>query len=488
MFLKRVRVPDFRVLKDVDITFEPELTPSIFPVGSLNGGGKSTLLQLIFVLLHCSVHRDRREFLRNMLYGFEVDNNDDRPLAIIDLWDGTNNVILEFLACKDGHESESKLSIIEDVQEIEEKIESLKAQVQFLNDLTLKIGEISRKSQNEDDEQKYLTKLGDELVYKVLGSKRQLPLSYEEADKISRMDSCKDAVMYVREKIDLLDKERKSLVEECKEKFHSTEKITKSLSSKSLIYVCKYLTKSNQTPSGILLCHVSGLEINKANEFLEKVSQKIFLGAPTTQVFLFLNRDSRKLLFVDPRHKNGSSENSYFARVDRAKAKLPNFFPYDFFAVDLLTNMLKEARDRDFAELHETGEYGNTYKNTLKELNLFLFNKKLTLDKDFSNVGFQIEENGSSKELYPEDLSHGELKLLSIYMWIRYHNIEDAIVLMDEIEIALNPDWQYTIVRDLESWSPTSQYILATHSYELCQALSPPHVKEIEPKLVKREN
>jgi ABC-type Mn2+/Zn2+ transport system ATPase subunit len=53
MHLKRIRVPNFRVLKDVDISFEPDLVPQIFPLGSINGGGKSTLLQLIFTLLHC---------------------------------------------------------------------------------------------------------------------------------------------------------------------------------------------------------------------------------------------------------------------------------------------------------------------------------------------------------------------------------------------------------------------------------------------------
>lgn len=49
MKLLRVQVPEFRVLKNVDITFEKEFIPNIFPLGSLNGGGKSTLLQLIFV-------------------------------------------------------------------------------------------------------------------------------------------------------------------------------------------------------------------------------------------------------------------------------------------------------------------------------------------------------------------------------------------------------------------------------------------------------
>lgn len=57
MKLQRVQVPDFRVLKNVDISFEKDFLPNIFPLGSQNGGGKSTLLQLIFVLLHCSGDR-----------------------------------------------------------------------------------------------------------------------------------------------------------------------------------------------------------------------------------------------------------------------------------------------------------------------------------------------------------------------------------------------------------------------------------------------
>ncbi|CCI17390.1 hypothetical protein MICAF_2750001 [Microcystis aeruginosa PCC 9807] len=35
---------------------------------------------------------------------------------------------------------------------------------------------------------------------------------------------------------------------------------------------------------------------------------------------------------------------------------------------------------------------------------------------------------------------------------------------MDEIEIALHPDWQYRIIEDLQEWEPSNQYILATHS------------------------
>jgi hypothetical protein len=86
MHLKRVRIPNFRVLQDVDITFEPDLVPRIFPLGSINGGGKSTLLQLIFTLLHCCSDEQRIPYLQNMLDGFDIeDESGYRDLATIDL-------------------------------------------------------------------------------------------------------------------------------------------------------------------------------------------------------------------------------------------------------------------------------------------------------------------------------------------------------------------------------------------------------------------
>ncbi|HEY9710489.1 MAG TPA: hypothetical protein V6D48_19935, partial [Oculatellaceae cyanobacterium] len=104
MHLQRIQVPDFRVLKDVDITFEKEFVPRIFPLGSLNGGGKSTLLQLIFVLLHCSSDPDRTVFLKNMLNGFKIQGNaDKRVIAIVDVWDGEKTVKLEFFSYKDSY-------------------------------------------------------------------------------------------------------------------------------------------------------------------------------------------------------------------------------------------------------------------------------------------------------------------------------------------------------------------------------------------------
>ncbi len=106
MHLSRICVPSFRVLKNVDIIFEKEFTPKIFPLGSQNGGGKSTLLQLIFVLLHCSVNPDRMSFLKNFLIGFEGQNTLKRRLALFEIEDGNNVYKINYFSYADSILSE----------------------------------------------------------------------------------------------------------------------------------------------------------------------------------------------------------------------------------------------------------------------------------------------------------------------------------------------------------------------------------------------
>jgi predicted ATP-dependent endonuclease of OLD family len=374
MHLLRVQVPDFRGLKDIDITFEKDFVPKIFPLGSQNGGGKSTLLQLIFVLLHCSVDEHKKPFVQAVLQGFKILDGEKKILAIIDIWDGKKIVQLEFYC--------QKFSFVAGTLE-------------------------------ED-----------------INSENIIEICYVEN---------------FREEI-----------------FHDETRLTIT----------------------VLNCLFNNQSHEQGKSFLEKISHKIFLAAPSTQVFLFLPQNYKKLLF----RGSSKADGGYYGILDSAKSELKGFFTYDFLAVELLIELFKNARDRDFKEAIKTGHYGNSYQALIKELNLVLGNKRINLDEDFAGVNFQLYNNAETIELYPEDLSHGELKRLSIYVWLKFRNIKDAIVLMDEVEIAFHPDWQYQIISDLQEWGPSNQYILATHSYALCEALTPAHVKEIEPKLLKQQS
>ena len=379
MHLQRIQVPDFRVLKDVDISFEKEFTPHIFPLGSQNGGGKSTLLQLIFVLLHCSGNPDRVEFIQNLLHDFEVyDESGKRTLAIIDIWDGSKTVQLHFF-------------------------------------------------------------VGDETYFGNLLAEQEKLLLTMVSEKSN-----------VRKNNDIND-----IIE-----IASWPRITKYK---------KYL-----------LCQLNCVDfINE--KFLNELSNQIFLTAHISQIFLFLHPDNRKSLFKT----QANNQTNYYQQIKTANSILPGFFTYDFLAINILIEAFKKARDEDFKQaVEQGGNYGNNYIKLLAELNNLLSNKKINVQPDLSGINFKID--GDDTELYPEDLSHGELKRLCIYMWLKHNKIEDAIVLMDELEISFHPDWQYQIVRDLEEWGATNQYILATHSYELCNAVTPAHVKELDPKLQPR--
>ena len=384
MHLQRVQVPDFRVLKDIDITFEKDFFPRIFPLGSLNGGGKSTFLQLIFILLYCSADPKKHEFIRNLLEGFAIpEGSNQRVVAEFEIWDGEKTVNIN--------------------------------------------------------------------VFVYRGT-----------------ETSPESITGIKQFIDLYEPTYGKIV-------------------------------------ATLLFKFTNIDDEMINQFHRSLSNKIFLASPSTQIFLFSSNVYRKSLFrtkitsgnINTALENMNKSNGNFPKLkdelskewEKMTDELPNFLPYDFFSVDVIIQAFIKARDQDFEEARLTeGKYGNRYKDLLSDFNNFLIDKKINIDRDLLGINFKIERNGHIIELYPEDLSHGELKRLSLYVWLKYSNIENAIILFDEIEIALHPDWQYQIIRDLEEWGPTNQYILATHSYALCEALTPAHVKEIEPKLLNNIN
>jgi predicted ATPase len=426
MHLQRIQVPDFRALKDVDITFEKEFTPRIFPLGSQNGGGKSTLLQLIFVLLHCAGNRNKVEFIQNLLHDFQVnDESGKRTLAIIDIWDGSKTIQLDFFVCNEYYIFNL---IKEDNQN--EGMEAFRTYNYFPGTIFReRISLLNIKEEEEEEEEK---------------------INQSELDKKKQ----------VFEMLDIM--------------------FSDSLKKRDLVQICKF--NNIILKEELLLCQLNCVEDRIYKIFLQELSNKIFLTAHISQIFLFLEPENRKSLFK----KQENNQTNYYQQIKVANSKLPGFFTYDFLSIDILIAAFKKAQEDDFAHaVKQGGIYGTNYVKLLSELNNLLSNKKINVQPDLSGINFKID--GDDTELYPEDLSHGELKRLCIYMWLKHNKIEDAIVLMDELEISFHPDWQYQIVRDLEEWGATNQYILATHSYELCNAVTPAHVKELDPKLQPRK-
>jgi hypothetical protein len=216
-------------------------------------------------------------------------------------------------------------------------------------------------------------------------------------------------------------------------------------------------------------------------DFLKRTPAHVFIAAPSSQVFLFLAPKDLALIF------KGTSE--YYNVLMEKQRTVENLFLYDFSMVKVLTDAFSKAFENDRAQaIKSGGKYGTEFASLLNDLKNFFNGKSIQPSEDLSRIIIrQQDNNGQEVEISPIDLSHGELRRLAFYAWLKTNKIKDSIVLIDEIEIGMHPDWQYQIVRDLEEWEPSNQYILATHSYEVCSALSPSHVKEIEPKLLKSE-
>lgn len=75
--------------------------------------------------------------------------------------------------------------------------------------------------------------------------------------------------------------------------------------------------------------------------------------------------------------------------------------------------------------------------------------------------------------------SRGENKRVMIKRCLKNIGMP-SIVLMDDLDSGLHPDWQYQIIRDLQDWAPQHQFIITSHSYSMCEALSPEHIKELK--------
>lgn len=399
MHLQRVQVPDFRVLKDVDITFEKDFNPRVFPLGSQNGGGKSTLLQLIFVLLHCSSNTDRHFAIKNLLGDFVLDEGvDRREVTKIDIWDDEKNIHLDFFVCRSNYLSQ----IIEIPQHqkhdinfhLPQYLSSVKDDIEKLNILKEEIETIDLIRIEDQNLSDYIQSLYENLFFHDIELPKNVKIDFTNRNMVAtEIDKIKIEIDSKLRKLDIQLGITNSNI----------FKLTRYLKSENIFLITQIVnTKSSKKNDNYitLLCHVSNLESYLIDDFFNDLSNKIFLAAPSTQIFLFLDKQSRKSLFQD--------KNIYQLDLIKSNADLNGLFTYDFLATDILVGCFQDARDRDFKEAIKTGEYGSSYKSLLQDLDFLLHNKQVNLMDDFSGITFKLDRFKNIVELYPEDLSHGE--------------------------------------------------------------------------------
>jgi predicted ATP-binding protein involved in virulence len=189
------------------------------------------------------------------------------------------------------------------------------------------------------------------------------------------------------------------------------------------------------------------LKTNISTEQLIKLSNSIYLTVPDAQPLHFLSEKDDK---------------------EEMRKNLPNFSTYEFPTEKSILNSFEHEKQEDFREMRVHGRYGSNYIDFQNELKDFIEGKEIGENQEGTKITFKLK--GFNKALLSEDLSHGELRKLGIYIWLKSMVQKDAIVLMDEVDIALHPKWQYELVNDLTEWSKGSQFLLATHSPQILSA------------------
>ncbi len=446
MRLLKIHVHAYRCLRDVTISFEPDIKPQIFPIGGENGSGKSTLLQLIFALLHCSRHPERRDFLNHTIKHTKMP---------YEKWEVTRICIakMELLYQNQPIEFEFFLAPLRKDHEVEigKMMKTVTAKRRKCRELKTVLQKVQHSSTVIDLED--------------IRNANRNPL--EVLTFLFQSEADRQSYEKIAEEFRQLKEDLESLENELGQRLEPF---------KSLPLNVVELPAEDKNYDYGLFCQAS-CDDPLAKEALNYAGEHVFLAGQPTQPYLFLEDDTIQKLF--------KSEGNYEKSLEEVRELLPNFYNYSPFSVLKILEALQDARDRDFQEVNKTGSYGNAYNSLVKELKTLLGEEKeISATPKMDSVTVRCKTAGNTYlNLGPENLSHGEIKRASLYSWIRHREINNAIVLIDEIENGLHPDWQYEIVRELASWGENNQYLLATHSFYLCEALTPRHVKELEPRL-----
>lgn len=468
MRLKKVEIIKFRNFENIVIDFEKSDFPSVYTIASKNGGGKSTLIQFIFTILHCFMDEEKKEYIKNILEEFsDIIQHIELVKFIIEEDGKEYNLDFNISGSKDEDKNYNLYLDLSDTQNDIKKYKNNFKKYQQILDL-----------QQDMEENKRITPLIDRnlrYVREFISSKREDDL-YRQARTTNDLNIYKKLVDTMIEK-NSISKDKLNELEEIYSRVQQNiEEQEILLESENIIYITHLLKNKN-----VLL-----LKTNMNKELLEDLTNKIFLTAPISQIFLFLSNETKHEIFNEFLNQDSYAYNSYYDGVKKSKKFLNGFYTYDFASTELILDSFRKASQEDFKIKRRTGKYGTKHDELTNELKGLLDGKEIKEDEDGKRVIFKIKDQ--NEELKPEDLSHGELKKLGLYIWLKYIVEENSIILMDEVDIALHPKWQYQLINDLTEWSKNSQFLLATHSPQILSSTYYKNIIKLENGKVKRYN
>src|SRR5260370_12412508 len=145
--------------------------------------------------------------------------------------------------------------------------------------------------------------------------------------------------------------------------------------------------------------------------------------------------------------------------------------PISIFKLEVLRSLMSRGElfenfdNKDAESILET-------LNTLMERYAHGRIEKLRPSAD-SKVEFRVTPvNNPSITFNFDGLSSGQKEIIStLFLIWHYTRTQPGIILIDEPELHLNPEWHRGFIRHLHQLSPDNQYIIATHSEDVFSAV-----------------
>ncbi|MFT5164411.1 MAG: ATPase subunit of ABC transporter with duplicated ATPase domains, partial [Alteromonadaceae bacterium] len=302
MFLKKIEIVKYRNFENTVIDFEKSDFPAVFSIASRNGAGKSTLLQFVFTLLHCFSDKDKHHYLQNLLADLD-EVSESRSLARFVIEDKGVDHELEFIVAP----AESSMfdfnfnfnfNLFLDLPEVNRAlvIEQRKAipkkeflqfkeHVENSNRVTaLLAGQLTRISSIIDNK---------------AGNSHLLDL-YSIAKNEGNIESYKKLVKAIYDQEDFSFDKLKEMEELVAAIAIKKAQAKQQLTNENLSYITHLADEKT-----VLL-----LKTKSSQDDLAKLSSKIYLTAPSSQIFLFLAVQDKQSIFNSFSAQQGKSYES----------------------------------------------------------------------------------------------------------------------------------------------------------------------------------
>ncbi len=141
-------------------------------------------------------------------------------------------------------------------------------------------------------------------------------------------------------------------------------------------------------------------------------------------------------------------------------------FKEDFFNLEFEENKKKITEYEKNKEMNYSNPALQKIRSAIKEINPSF--GKITIEGEKENKRLIVEKNGTPLDV-EDQLSSGEASVITMIGEICINafsepNTKDVIVLIDEVDASLHPQWQMKIGKILKAAFPNVQFIMTSHS------------------------